>query len=409
MPEKDDYPKPRTPAASVVPVFSFPTPKGRQDIVFYVEKDGDLPINQQWTYGEAPIGAPKTKYPNHKLVYVSDQTPEMWSRWYYALSREDQDDYNWELSTADIGGRKFDAVRRTYVTLRSGFNPAAPAPGDAMPNVPVGLFSGYVFSDKEQRRSQDPVLDSLFVTDVHTYIKRTTIRTIGVDDLNGRTLYKDETLYYETETNVGGTGLTTLQLFAATTNSFWGIQTNGTQRSGEQLSDHWYLVTTAQVISGTPSGGGLIISNYETTENHYWPPVLDTLELMDWEKREGGEEIFPRILFDPEGYNGPCTAQVTIQWKSTPFSGLTIDTMEPQRIYYGSPYFTLNVPECLHASLNVICDIGTSDPVYKQNAGSSRNFPATSPASRPASVTAVDDQKPFRGGYLRTTIVIDEP
>lgn len=410
MADDPTTPQPRSPAPAIHPVHVFPTPDKR-DLLFFVEVDARLPKYKPgtWTYGDAYRDA--VKYPNHKLVYVSQQTEQNWERRYYAASRADQDNYNFEFSSADMGGRRFPTVNRTYLSLRADFNATAPAAGAAMPVGPDNKFDGlgYVLMGRVEQRTGDETLDSIFVAETYSYVQKSSTVDIGVDPLNGRPLAKTTTFYYATEANVGGTGLTAAALFAASTNSYWGIQSSGYQRSGQQISADWYVIDAEQVIAGTASGGGLIIAEYETTENHYWPPVLDTLEPMDWERRDGGEDIFYRILFDPEGYNGPCTARVTLTWKSTPFTGLAVDTMQPQRIYYGSPFFTLNVPECLHASLNVICDIGTSDPVYKQNTGSSRNFPATSPATRPASVIAVDDQKPYRGGYLRTTMEVDEP
>lgn len=83
--------------------------------------------------------------------------------------------------------------------------------------------------------------------------------------------------------------------------------------------------------------------------------------------------------------------------------------MLPTRIYYSSPFFSLNIPECLHGAQSIVCDIGNSDPVYDQNSGSARTFAATNYTTWPANIVAYDDQEPFRGGFLRTTKTIYKP
>lgn len=401
--------KPRTPAPQVEPVFSFPTPEKR-DLMFWVEHNSDFPRNKvsQWAYGDLFDGPGSHGLQDYQLVFVTPQTPVNWERRFYVKDRWEEDAYNWENTTADLGGRKFDAVQRTYVTPRADYVPGTPAAGAAMPNVPAGLFSGYILVGKEQTRIGEQVLDSLYVAEVRTYIKRSTITQLGVDTLNGEALSSTTTLYYATEIVSGG--LSIEALFAAPSNAFWGLLADGTQRVGEQLSDHWYAVTVETVVGGTFSGGFVTVDSYETTENYYWPPVLETIEFLDWVREDGGVDIYPAIRFEPEGYNGPCIAQITRFWKSTPFTDIVVpDQLLPTRIYYSCPFFTLNVSECLHTLVWAECDIGSGDPVYSENSGSRRYFSATSPTTWPVSLTAIDEQQPFRGGYLRTTMVIYSP
>ena len=124
---------------------SWPTPKGRVDVVFYVERNGDLPENTQWTYGDT--FRDKTKYPNHKLVYVTEQTPDAWSKWYYAADREDQDDYNWELDGNQLV--------RTYIIPRANYRQKADGAADLLPNeftyppaaTADDTFASYGFAD----------------------------------------------------------------------------------------------------------------------------------------------------------------------------------------------------------------------------------------------------------------------
>ena len=134
---------------------------------------------------------------------------------------------------------------------------------------------------------------------------------------------------------------------------------------------------------------------------------------MDWTKKDGGVEIYPALRFHPEGYQGPCKNTITRTWSKTPFTIPVVEILQPTRIYYASPYFTVNIPECLHGAVAFQCDIrDTNDPKYTQNVGSTRYFAATNPDDGntwPTTIVAYDDQEPFRGGYLRTRRVVDRP
>jgi hypothetical protein len=474
------------------------------------------------------------RWPNHKFVFARER-PEPEAQdvydYFYAADRANQDQYNFSFTKADIGGTRFDAVARTYVTLRSAFTPQTPAMGATMPNVPASLFAGdYVLAEKRQTRIGDKELDSLYVAEIHVYVKRCSIRQLGVDSLNGEMLTSTSTLYYASETVIEGvtepqtitvtgtltpdatdtmnrvedsggfpqfsteadgvtypatrcyyngttwvlsrhTGATLIpyalwtsanctlddcpspadatgwaptlgvgvatptgtpvftddtdyspdvtaaQLFADPANAYWGIQTDGTQRVGRQLSCEWYEITVEQVVGGTFADGVVTVDTFSTNDNYSWPPVLDTFELLDWDRRDGGTDIFPAVRMNPEGYSGPCKTVVTRTWSPTPFTIEAVTILQPTRIYYASPFFTMNVPECLHGLIAVQCDIGNTDPVYDENVGSTRYFSATGPPASggdaantwPSTITAYDDQVPFRGGYLRTVRVVHRP
>ena len=334
---------------------------------------------------------------------------------YFAAPREDEDTYNWEFTQADIGGTKFDAVSRTYIVPRADFDPASPAMGSAMPNIPADQFSSYasyILAVKSQRRIEKE-FDSHFVAETRVYVRKTTITQIGADPLNGLPLSSSSTIYHKDEIVTGTT--TAAQLFADPTNAYWGLQATGFQVSGRQLSSEWYEVTSEKVIGGAFSGGQVAVGTYTTNDNFYWPPVLDTIEFMDWVRKEGGTDIFPRLEFKPEGYQGPTLTTITRTWKITPFTIPVVAQMQPRRIYYASPFFTLNIPECLHGAVECVCDIGSGDATYTVNSGSLRTYAATTLSDGtacttwPATLTAFDDQEPFRGGYLRTTRVVTAP
>lgn len=351
-----------------------------------------------------------TKWPNHKLVYVKpvDIDRNEVFEFFYAADRSSQDNYNWAFTQADIGGTKFNAVERTYVTLRSAFSSTTPIAGATMPNVPVSLFSGtYVLARRGQQRIGEQVLDSLYVVDVHTYIKRCSIRTIGVDSNNGKPLTATDVVYYATEVVTGST--TAAALFADSTNAYWGLQTNGDWVTGSQLSCDWYVITTSQQVAGTLTGSVVAVMSYTTNIEYSLPPVLEQVDFLTWARREGGDDIRVALRFNPEGYRGPCSVAVVVTWSKTAFTlGAPVE-LKPTRINYSAPFFEVNIPESLHTAFEFHCDIGTSDPVYKANYNSGRLFPATSPTTWPATMLIDDDQQPYKGGFLRTTRTLTTP
>jgi hypothetical protein len=389
---------------------SFPTPLVGDVLFSQIE---DCTRRTFPAYGTAH---PDTvKWPNHKLCYIRsvDNERDGIHEFFYVADRANQDTYNWEFDKADIGGVTFDAVTRTYVTLRTAFDSAAPAMGAAMPNVPASKFVGsYVLARRKQQRIGDKELDSLYVVDQHTYVKRCTIKNIGVDSMNGLPLLSTETLYFSTEVVTGST--TAAALFAAPTNAYWGLQTNGYVRTGRQLSCEWYQIIDEQQVAGVlDAGTGIIaVSGFETTKNYYWPPVLlgaGGVEFLNWARRDGSVEIHPRVVFSRDGYNGPCRAVISRTWKKEPQSIVAPTQMLPTPINYSSPFFDLNVPECLHPAITAQCNIGTSDPIFSSNAGSNRTTARTNHLVWPSTVIAADDQEPYRGGYLRTQITIYQP
>ena len=396
------------------PVFIWPVPE-KADYLFWVEMDMKLPANQSFTYGDAPTGS-IANYTDHKLVYVTPQDANNISRWFYASNRTNEDNYNFEFSSVDMGGRRFDTVTRHYLVPREDFSESLPAAGAAMPTGPSGKFTGlgYVLMSRGQKRTDDQTFDSLFVIEQRVYVKKVTISQLGFDETSRANLASVSTWFYRGEEVTAGVTVETV--FSDPGHSYWdaGITVSGGEgigyvREGQQLSDDWFVVTQRQVIRGAHSGGVITVDDYETTVNYFWPPVLSVLEFMDWDRVDGGVDIFPRVEFDPEGYSGPCNATVVRTWKPTKFTGLTTEQMNPRGIYYSSPFFRLNIPPCLHTQQSAVCDIGNTDPVYDENVGSSRCYPPTNYTSWPATIVAEDDQTSFRGGFLRTTLTVSKP
>lgn len=406
-------------------VLRYPTPVFR-DMMFHEKVDSTLPKNRNPKIGQAhrdPV-----KYPHHKLCHVEPVSADNANDqiWHYIVDREQQDEFNWEHSTCNIGGRKFAAVERTYVTLRTAYNPATPALGSTMPllgknvlsdnavtgdnslGVEIALFgSGYVLVDRTEVRTEQQEIDNLYVVEKRIYAKKVSIASLEYDQQFGGVLPSSDTIYHRDEVVTGGS--TMLTLAGAPTNAYWGLQSNGVVRTWEQLSDEWYVVNTRTIVPGTFSNGVVTVADFTTNDNYSWPAVLNTIEFMDWVKREGGEDIFPRVEMLRERYDGPCLTTVAMTWKSTPHTIAKVPQMLPTSIHYASPFFTINIPACLHPAIDLVCDIGSNDPDYTANTGSTRTTDATNYTDWPGTIVAYDEQTLFRGGYLRTTKTVTKP
>lgn len=426
-------PQARTPPASH-PVFIWPTPE-HEDRLFYVERDGRLPKykntkdRQAWDYGDAYEDS--TEYPDHKLIHVSPQDGKNWSRWYYAADRITEDAYNWEYSQADLGGRKFDGIRRTYLVPRSSFSASSPAAGAVTPDVPVGLFTGYILATREQRRTGDEIFDSVYVIEVREYINRVTITSVAsYDQSTAGILFVSEDLYYRGETYTPSGTL--IEVAVANANN-WQVTSGGVLIEFKQLTNDWWLVTNTDVIpqSGkTTTGskfGGYLIQEYDTYTSFSWPAVLGTdgsldhlgaaitggIEITSWEDKGGTFRNIPRPLFKEIGYRGPCRATITEEWSTTrPILAGDNDRpfyLRPRPIVYIAPFLVFKTPPTLHGAAVLKADTGTEDPTWGQNTGSQRTFPATNATDWPTFLVVSVEVKPFRGGFFTRSVKVYQP
>ena len=229
-------------------VTSYPTPLPI-DLLFYEIRDSQIVANRTFTYGDSH---PDTKaYPNHILVLVKPEANKgnsytSMQEWYYAADRDTQDLYNFESTIADIEGTKFDAVKRTYVFRRDDYDPEELQMGVAMPNIPVGRFiDSHVLAIRQQVRSSDAELDSMFITEVRTYMKRCSITMIQTEDFFGIGGSKVSNWYYRGEV-IDGSAVEVH--FASPNSGYWGWQDDGTQRDGQQISENWYIISIISSI-----------------------------------------------------------------------------------------------------------------------------------------------------------------
>lgn len=345
------------------------------------------------------------RYPDHKLCHAepSDEQGETWHFW-YINERTAQDAYNWEFSKADIGGTNFDAVVRTYVSLREDFTPDTPAMGATMPSTPTGVFSGtFVLAERKETRSDDPKIDSLFVIDRHTYVKKVAFIQNDYDEAFGKNLQATQTLYYSTEIVTGST--TAAALFADGTNAYWGLQSSGIAREGKQLTAQWYVITARQVVPSSMLSPG---RTYLTTVDYSWPGVVSDVLTNTWERREGGQDQYAIPIFSKEAYRGPCKGSVTETWSSTAPTPGTPNVMLPLPLDLACPFFGHHIEPTLHVGMVRTISTGTAHPIYKYTVGTF-TFPATKPVQWPTSIVKSDEVQPFRGGYLRTIVTAWPP
>ena len=221
---------------------------------FLVTESEDTAYTNLPAYGTAHPDT--TNFPNHLFCYAmpADDMGLMYTA-VYAMARASQDAYNWEFTKANIGGQKFDAVKRTYVTLRSAFNSTTPTMGTSLANTPVSMFgaavaagsfvigdtytilivgstsftsigatantvgitfvatgsgsgsgtatpallSAYVLAERQQTRSGDKQLDTIFVIDEQVFVKKVAFTQINYDETFGGILTTTQTLHYSTE------------------------------------------------------------------------------------------------------------------------------------------------------------------------------------------------------------------
>lgn len=320
---------------------------------------------------------------------------------------------NWEWSKCSIGGQNFDSISRTVIYPASSFSKTTPAPASAMPIGSDGLFENdeYILISRSAGRS-GMQLEPTFKVENRQYVKRVPLVSVGIDPLNGKPLFDTTTLYHATETVTGTSpAVTAAALIATPTHTFWGVQETGFENTGGMLTAEWYQFRSTQVVAGTITDGVVaVVSAVPSNDRFYWPAVLQYVDILDWERREGGADTFNMIVWKHEAYDGPCKTETTRTWSKTQFSIPVVDQMLPNNVHYASPFLSsFTIPACLHQRVVCQCDIGNNDPTYTSNYGSLRVFEATNFTDWPASIIAHDDQEQYRGGFLRTVVKVYSP
>jgi hypothetical protein len=382
-------------------ILSFPTPRGRGDLMFFEFRDQRIPKNQHWVYGEAHPNS--ALYPHHELVFVSQQSENPgWSKWFYAAKREFQNLYNWTFSDADT----WPTLTQVFVTKDKDFDPDAPIYSEVSGLITVGdlltvdqtLYpippaedvdlTGYAAISTTRRDIRDPELASLYCEVVIVYEKvGLTLSGSQLDEETGeiRPFFQNKVLAGTGGTTVGADGVYSE---VSPINTLWSTKT--TRRAAGLAGSTTKTRTTNIVV------------------DYFWPAVLSSIYQAPWARKDGTSQIFTFPVYARNAYNGPCEARKIEEWSATAPSAILPTVLDPMPIVYNGPNVQFSIPACLHASYTFNETVGTNDPVWVAGIFS-QTFPATSFITWPASVVASFSVRRIYGGFLSQKIVVYSP
>ena len=364
-------------------VFTYVSPD-EKDFIFYElidRKDEKSEPENLPDYGDSH---PSLR--NHKFVAAvpADPTGDFY-RYYYAANRENQDEYNWDHDTADLGGRKFDIVTSTNIILRSKYSRTSEPD-------PPSKFSEYVYMSKSQSQvtGSDDILRSLFVVERVQYIRKVTITKQTYDNELGSILTSTVEIYRTGQQPVAE-----------------GLDADGFVTEIRQLSADWVSVEKRQVINVGTRGK---IREFLTTENTTWPAVLERFVTNAWAKRDGSYRYLVYPDYKRYGYSGPTSVLVEQFWQPEPFQSIGPDApMIPVPLEVQTPIgVTYRSIPTLHGAQNITGTTGNTDVTWEYLTWNV-NFPATDPPDWPDEIVVSDDQRPYRGGYIRQKMTAFRP
>ena len=304
-------------------------------------------------------------------------------------TEEEQLASNWEHMDLQVGIGQFRAVTRSVIMLESDYNETSPAINTALPVIATKLFDGshYVLYSRECVKS-GTALEPVFRVEKRTYVLRVPFVSHDFDEQLGGDLKTTQTLLHSSEE------------FPE-----YGIASTGYETEGKQVTPEWHVITKRQMIPSAFLASG---RTYYTSEHYSWPPVLSSIALDNWPRKDGGSDVFVRPEWSRNAFQGECKAQVIETW-SLIYPTVSIPTqMLPLPIMMSCPFFMIRIEASLHTTQTVTIASGTAHPTYNY-AGSIISFTATTLTDWPSSVIAQDEVVPFRGGYMRKQITIYRP
>jgi hypothetical protein len=217
--------------------------------------------------------------------------------------------------------------------------------------------------------------------------------------------------------DTGAIRTTTRSIVAAGTNAV-AIDSSGNYTEVESINADW-MVQTVREAAGI--AGDAVSGLYERVHykhvRYYWPPVLAALfvrpvyaDPADAFSAVTGFIVYP--VWQAYGYSGPCKATITERWTSAkptfdgnsnwPSGGgvpylATPTVLLPRPLQYNGVDFNVSVESCLHGAFIF----------YEQ--GFTWSETATPHVAWPATIVADVDVRPYLGGWMTTTVVIDAP
>ncbi len=284
-------PKPDVPERT--PVLTFPTPEGQADLLFYESRDGDLPKNKSWKYGDPHPD--RAKFPHHELVHVVEGDGG-WQRWYYAADRENQHLYNWQLTnTTD-----WPQLTQTFLVRRSDYTLLDTAPTTDLPPTFKGKYV-WTFMGEEARDAGE-VERGLFVVLTRSWQDtREARQTHTLDNDTGELLTSERRMVPE---STQASKIDSSGRFTEIT-PFSTLISVSTTRQASGLAGQANFGKAARTIP--------------LTDNYPWPPILNTIDIApvlsnpgDFSSDVTGYNWRP--IWYSEGYNGPCRGELRETW-----------------------------------------------------------------------------------------------
>lgn len=464
-------PKPDIPER--VPILSFPTPAGNADLLFYEVRDGTLPKNKTWAYGDPHPD--RAQYPHHELVFVASEGSSAWQRWYYAAARENQHLYNWQVADTS----EWPQLTQTFVVRRDEFSTSATYPLPPLEFFPYPLEWSTVGVD--ERPISDEVLASTYVTVVVTREKlrlrkvtgttnitvtagssnvsfaNASLRVVGhyvecpaailppgaqievlaapsnalvspAPVVDGTAIPATIVSYVENEltgrefdADTNATNTYRRSKVAAGTAIPTGVQSDGSIVELQPVNTLWSLKTTKQAagLAGS-ANNGVATRSYKIITNYAWPAVLNYVRITP--VYADPSNVFSQItgyvttpIFASDPYSGPCLATIVETWTSK------------MPIVGGDPTWTSNSPSNVSPKLeeptpllpksiafnspllNVEVPMCLHGYVTFYAANFQQEYPATNYTRWPGSVVAEVELRPHQGGWLKRVVIVDAP
>jgi hypothetical protein len=372
-----------------VPVLTFPTPRGKADLVFFERRDSRLSKNQSWCYGDEHPN--KREYPDHELVLVSpDDGDPAWQRWYYAAVREKQHLYNWTATDEP----DWPALTQVFFVKRCSL----PVDEDSLLPPPVEFVdtTDYLVTGTEIGRAGDDLLESLYVT-----VKLTREHLLNNPKVSYVLDAQTNTLRPVVEEKIPASQA---EAEAST------VDANGQYSEVRAATSRWAIKTT-QFMEGLAGGvaGGGHVQEWTDVLNYSWPYVFRGCSFNVFPSSSGGIAkltVTPRWL--RERYDGPCEATIREEWTFTEPTPPILQPMLTTGMEFNGGLLQVNIPPCLHPFWYFIDSPGTDHPEFGYYQYY-EEYPATTLEDWPEEHIASFTVRPAMGGYISRTVTVKRP